>query len=67
MLQYVFQFARTLLMGTIGIFFVSIPFKVPQTSGWFETIFPVLLGAMILYVEVYSWRRLLHDVRSRES
>ena len=65
MMRYLIQFARTFLMGTIGIFLISIPFQVPQTVGWSDAILPVVCGTTILYVEFDSWRLLLRAPSSR--
>jgi len=65
--KFTIQIARSLLMGSVGIFFVSIPLRVPAPIGWAESLLPVVFGVMVLYVEAYSWRQLFRAAHNQDS
>ncbi len=59
------RIVRTSCMVSIGIFFISLPFRLPAPTGWAVAVALIVPGAIIIYVEAYLWWRLVHASLNR--
>jgi len=59
------KIVRTTGMVGVGIFFITLPYRLPTPMDWAGTVALVVPGMMFLYVEAYLWWRHFHASKSR--